>query len=129
MLPNETMIIYEVFVKFSKMQEMVYFCPFLQWLISLKAQKCSLRTGVNFGSKHSKRKERSFKDLRNYRGIFIVPITSNIFEKLLKNRITPMLKQNMSNFQNGESEGKDVADNLFLLRALTDHSKYMGKQL
>ena len=35
----------------------------------------------------------------------------------------------MSNFQNGGSEEKGVVDNLFLLRALIDHSKYMGKQL
>ena len=32
----------------------------------------------------------------------------------------------MSNFQNGGSKGKDLEDNLFLLRALID---YMGKQL
>ena len=35
----------------------------------------------------------------------------------------------MSNSQNGGSKGKGVVDNLFLLRALIDHSKYMGKQL
>ena len=45
------------FVKFSKMQEMVYFCPSLQWLLPIKVQKCSLRIGVNFGSKNSKRKK------------------------------------------------------------------------
>ena len=28
-----------------------------------------------------------------------------------------------------DSKGKGVVDNLFLLRALIDHSKYMGKQL
>ena len=36
---------------------------------------------------------------------------------------------NLSNFHNGGSKGKGVVDNLFLLRALIDHSKYMGKQL
>ena len=54
---------------------------------------------------------------------------SIIFEKLVKNRITPILKQNTSNFQNGGPKEKGVIDNLFLLRALIDHSKYMGKQL
>ena len=48
-----------------------------------------------------KKKKGSFKKLNNCRGIFIVPILSIIFEKLLKNRITPTLKQHMSNFQNG----------------------------
>ena len=54
------------------------------------------------------------KKLNNYRGIFIVPIISVIFEKLLKNKITPTLKQNMSKFQNGGMRCKGVVDNLFL---------------
>ena len=76
-----------------------------------------------------KEKKGSFKNLKNYRGIFIVPIIRIIFKKPLKNRITPILKQNMSNFQSGGSKGKGVVDNLCLLRAITDQSKYMGKQL
>ena len=36
-------------------------CPFLKWLIPLKAQKCSLRIGVNSGPKHSKRKKDHLK--------------------------------------------------------------------
>ena len=76
-----------------------------------------------------KKKKESFKKLNNYRGIFIVPILSIIFEKLLKNRITPTLKQHMSNFQNGGAKGKGVVDNLFILRALFDHAKYLNKEL
>ena len=76
-----------------------------------------------------KEKKGSFKKLNNYRGIFIVPILSIIFEKLLKNRITPTLKQHMSNFQNGGAKGKGVVDNLFILRALFDHAKYLNKEL
>ena len=79
--------------------------------------------------KNTQKEKRSFKNLKNYRGIFIVPIISNIFEKLVKNRITIILKQNMSNFQNGGSKVKGLVDNLFLLWALIDHSKYLGKQL
>ena len=78
---------------------------------------------------NTQKKKGSFKNLKNYRGILIVPIISIIFEKLLKNRITPILKQNMSNFQNGRSKGKGVVDNLFLVRALIDYSKFIGKQL
>ena len=76
-----------------------------------------------------KKKKGSHEKLKNYQGIFIVPILSIIFEKLLKNRMTPILKEHMSHFQNGGSKGKGVIDNLFLLRALIDHSKYMDKQL
>ena len=69
------------------------------------------------------------KKLNNYHGIFIVLIISVIFEKLLKNRITPTLEQNMSKFQNGGMRGKGVVDNLFLLRGLLDHAKYLGKEV
>ena len=96
---------------------------------SIKSSKVFPQNWSELWIKTLKKKKGSFKSLKNYRGIFIVPIISIIFEKLLKNRITPILKQNMSNFQNGGSKGKGVIDNLFLLRALIDHSKYMGKQL
>ena len=43
----------------------------------------------------------SYKKLQNYRGIFIVPVLSIIFEKLPVNRTTPTLTQHMSHFQNG----------------------------
>ena len=76
-----------------------------------------------------KKKKGSFKNLNNYRGIFIVPILSIIFEKLLKNRITPTLQQHMSNFQNGGTKGKGVVDNLFILLALFDYAKYLNKEL
>ena len=49
-----------------------------------------------------KKKNGSMKKLNNYRGIFLVPIMSLIFEKLLKNRITPTLKQHMTSFQTGD---------------------------
>ena len=96
---------------------------------SIKSSKVFPQNWSELWIKTLKKKKGSFKSLKNYRGIFIVPIISIIFEKLLKNRITPILKQNMSNFQNGGSKGNGVVDNLFLLRALIDHSKYMGKQL
>ena len=79
--------------------------------------------------KNFEEKERIFKKLNNYRGIFIVPILSIIFEKLLKNRVTSTLQQHMSNFQNGGTKGKGVVDNLFILRALYDHAKNINKEL
>ena len=75
------------------------------------------------------KKKGSFKKLNNYRGMFIVSILSIIVEKPLKNRITPILKQHMSNFQNGGSKRKGVVDNVFILRALFDHAKYLNKEL
>ena len=71
----------------------------------------------------------SMKDLNNHRGVFIVNVSSVIFEKLLKNRISPIFNKNMSQFQTGGVKGKGVTDNLFILRGIVDHSKYLGKKL
>ena len=46
-----------------------------------------------------KKKNGSVQKLSNYRGIFLAPIISIIFEKLLKNRVTPLLEENMTTFQ------------------------------
>ena len=76
-----------------------------------------------------KKKTGSTRKLSSYRGIFLVPVLSIIFEKLLKNRISPHLEENMTQFQTGGVKGKGVADNLFILRGMIDHSKYLGKEL
>ena len=76
-----------------------------------------------------KKKNGSVRKLSNYRGIFLVPIISIIFEKLLKNRVTPLLEENMAKFLTGGVKNKGVVDNLFVLRGLIDHSKYLKKEL
>ena len=74
-------------------------------------------------------KKDTFKELDNYRGIFLVPILSIIFEKLLKNRTSNILQQNISKFQNGGMKDKGVVDNLFILRGIINHANYLGKEL
>ena len=76
-----------------------------------------------------KMKHSSMKKLNSYRGILLVPIMSLIFEKLIKNRITPTLKQHMTSFQTRGVKGKRVLDNLFLLRGAIDHCRYLGGEL
>ena len=76
-----------------------------------------------------KKKRGSFRKLENYRGIFLVPILSIIFEKLLKNRISQDLQQNMSRFQSGGMKGKNVLDNLFITRGLMNHVVYLNTEL
>ena len=73
------------------------------------------------------KKKGSWKKLDNYRGIFIVTILQLIYEKVLKNRISGVLQKNMSRFQNGGVKGNSVTDNLFILKGIIDHSKYLGK--
>ena len=51
----------------------------------------------------------------NYGGVFLVPVANLIFEKLLKNRISPHLEQNITKFQTGGVKGKRVVDNLIIL--------------
>ena len=71
----------------------------------------------------------SWKELENHRGIFIVVIVSIIFEKVLKNRITPVLRENITKFQTGGIKGKGVVDNLFIMRALISRSLYVNQHL
>ena len=47
------------------------------------------------------------RKLSNYRGIFLVPIMSNIFGKLLKNRIAPLLEEDMTKFQTGDVKKRE----------------------
>ena len=76
-----------------------------------------------------KKKTGTSKKLDNYRGIFIVPILSIIFEKLLKNRLSNTLQENISKFQTGGMKGKGVLDNLFIIRGIINYAKYLGKEL
>ena len=76
-----------------------------------------------------KQKKGTFRKLDNYRGIFLVPILSIIFEKLLKKKISDTLQQFISKFPNGGMTGKGVADNLFILRGIINHPNYLGKKL
>ena len=59
---------------------------------SVKRSKTILLEWGKIWIKTLKKKKGSFKKLNNFRGIFNVPILSIVFEKLLKNRITPTLK-------------------------------------
>ena len=77
----------------------------------------------------SNKEKSTFKKLDNYRGIFLAPILSIIFEKFLKNRISDTLQQNISKFQNGSMKGKGVVDNLFIIRGIINHANYLGEEL
>ena len=78
-----------------------------------------------------KQKKGAFRKLDDYRGIFLVPILSIIFEKLLEKKISDTLQQNISKFQNGGMKGnlKGVVDNLFILRGIINRANYLGKKL
>ena len=69
------------------------------------------------------------KTLNNYRGIFVVPILSLIFEKLPKNRGTPCLKQNMTPLQTWGVKGKGIRYKLLILKGVIDHLKYLQNEI
>ena len=41
--------------------------------------------------------------------------------------ISDILKQKISRFQNGKIKRKGVVDNLFVVRGIVNHAKYLGK--
>ena len=69
----------------------------------------------------------SSKELENHRGIFIVVILTIIFEKVIKNRILPVLSRNMTQFQTGGAKRKGLVNDLLILRGIIDHSVYLNK--
>ena len=75
--------------------------PLLDMMNSIKTSKILPLEWSKTWITTLKKKKGSFKKLKNYRGIFLVPILSIIFEKLLKNRINKLLQQNLLKFQNG----------------------------
>ena len=47
----------------------------------------------------------------------------------MKNRLSNTLQENISKFQNGGMKGKGVVDDLFIIRGIINHAKYLGKEL
>ena len=65
------------------------------------------------------KKKGSRQELCNHRGIFLTPIISKLFERVLYNRIYNKL--NISEFQGGGRKGRGTQENLFIIRALIDN--------
>ena len=74
------------------------------------------------------KKKGSLKKLVNQRGIFLTPVISKIFEKLIKGRINCKL-QRVCMWQAGSRQKRSPADQTFLLRSAVNHSVYLNKPL
>ena len=70
----------------------------------------------------------SLKKLVNQRGIFLTPVISKIFEKLIKERIDEKL-QRVSKWQAGSRRNRGPQDQTFLTRSAINHSLYVNKPL
>ena len=64
--------------------------------------------------------------LINYRGIFLTLRVTKIFERMLQTRMQPSISKT-SYFQSGSRPGRSDADNLFLLKSVLDHSRYLKR--
>ena len=112
-----------------KLSSILILYSLVEMVNTIKASKNLLSEWNKVWIRNLKKKKGTFRKLNNYRGIFLVPILSIIFEKLLKNRIPDTLQQSISKFQNGGMKGKGVVDNLFILRGIINYANYLGKEL
>ena len=69
----------------------------------------------------------SRKLLEFYRGIFLANIITKVLEKVIKNRIRPLLKK-INPLQAGSQDNRCTCDSLFLVYGVIDHAKYLKKQ-
>jgi hypothetical protein len=70
----------------------------------------------------------SRKSLVNYRGIFLASIVSKVFERMLKNRIKSCMEK-VNLCQGGGRPDRGPPDNIFIVNAVVDHYRYLGKTL
>ena len=70
----------------------------------------------------------SMKKLVNQRGIFLAPVISKIFEKLIKCRISESVAK-VSKLQAGSRDERMTMDQTFLLRSVINHALYMNKPI
>ena len=74
------------------------------------------------------KKKGSLKKLVNQRGIFLTPVISKIFEKLIKERINDLTNK-VCLWQAGSRHNRSPADHTFLVRSTINHSLYLNKPL
>ena len=79
--------------------------PILKVVNRIKSKDCP-SVCINMVIHTIMKKTGSKRKLGNYKCVFPVPVASLIFEKLLKNRFSPHLEQNMTKFQTGGVKGK-----------------------
>ena len=74
------------------------------------------------------KKKGSLKKLVNQRGIFLTPVISKIFEKLIKNRTQEKIDK-VCLWQAGARKKRSPADQTFLARSAINHALYLNKPL
>ena len=70
----------------------------------------------------------SMKMLVNQRGIFLTPVISKVFEKMVKSRISEIVAK-VTKLQAGSRSERMTMDQTFLLRSGINHAVYMNKPI
>ena len=65
--------------------------------------------------------------MTNKRGLFLTNIISKIYERVLKNRNEEEVKKKRCQWQMGGVKKRSTTDNLFILNAVIERNKYLGK--
>ena len=71
----------------------------------------------------------SFKDLSNWRGIFITSIFYKLYEKLIYNREEKKIDHHFSEFAAGARKHRSTTDHLFTIQAIIDYYRYLKKSV
>ena len=83
----------------------------------------------NRGIKTIFKNKGSFKDLSNWRGIFITSIFYKLYEKLIYNREEKKIDHHFSEFAAGARKHRSTTDHLFTIQAIIDHYRYLKKSV
>ena len=71
----------------------------------------------------------SFKDLSNWRGIFITSIFYKLYEKLIYNREEKKIGHHFCEFAAGARKHRSTTDHLFTIQAIIDYYRYLKKSV
>ena len=74
-------------------------------------------------------KKEDLRDCGNWRGITLTPVVMKVFSKVILNRIEPALDRILRKEQAGFRKGKGCADQIFILRHITQQCNEMRSPL
>lgn len=77
---------------------------------------------------HPLHKKGDKRDLNNYRGISLLPVTYKILSRLLLNRMEPLLDQHLGEYQAGFRKSRSCAEQIHNLKSVIAYAKSRSKK-
>lgn len=78
---------------------------------------------------HPLHKKGNKKDVNNYRGISLLPVTYKILSKALLNRAEPQLDPQLGEYQSGFRKSRSCAEQIFNLKSIISYFKLRSRDL